>query len=80
MEPFVFRACRQLRHPPSPAERGRVGEGVGDVVDESKFRFFNGLLPSPQPLSHCVSCSSPRGTSIAGVAREGLVRRIVNSP
>jgi len=21
--------------------RGRAGEGVGDIVDESKFRFFN---------------------------------------
>ena len=39
--------CGRILH----GARGRVGEGVGDVVDESKFRFFNGLLPSPHPLS-----------------------------
>ena len=40
---------------PSPAgrspQRGRVGEGVSDSIDETKFQFFNCLLPSPQPLS-----------------------------
>ena len=29
--------------------RERVGEGISDIVDKSKFRFFNCLLPPPQP-------------------------------
>ena len=29
--------------------RKRVGEGISDIVDKSKFRFFNCLLPPPQP-------------------------------
>ena len=60
---------------------------VGDVIDESKFRFFTLAALTPTPLSCCASntcryaiCSSPRGTSIARVAREGLIRRIVNTP
>jgi len=27
----------------------RSGKGVSDRIDESKFRFLNGLLPPPQP-------------------------------
>ncbi|EEV88764.1 hypothetical protein HMPREF0198_1069, partial [Cardiobacterium hominis ATCC 15826] len=27
------------------------GEGVDNAAYEMKFRFFNRLLPSPQPLS-----------------------------
>ena len=30
---------------------GRDGEGVDNAAYEMKFRFFNRLLPSPQPLS-----------------------------
>ena len=29
--------------------RKRVGEGISDIVDKSKFRFFNCLLPPPHP-------------------------------
>ena len=40
---------------PSPAgrspQRGRAGEGVGDIIDELKCRFFSCLQPSPHPLS-----------------------------
>ena len=49
------RACLQFEFP-SPAgrspQRGRDGEGVDNAAYEMKFRFFNRLLPSPQPLSH----------------------------
>ena len=49
------RGCLQFKSP-SPAgrspQRGRDGEGVDNAAYEMKFRFFNRLLPSPQPLSH----------------------------
>ncbi|SAM59757.1 hypothetical protein CHUV0807_0649 [Cardiobacterium hominis] len=56
-----------------------IQDGGGAIIDEPEFRFFNCLPLSPQPQSRCANCSSPRGTSIARVAREGLVRRIVNT-
>ena len=49
------RGCLQCEKSPSPAgrspQRGRVGEGVSDIIDEPKFQFFDCLLPSPPPLS-----------------------------
>ena len=44
-----------LRTAPSPAgrspQRGRVGEGVSDIIDEPKFHFFHRLPHSPQALN-----------------------------
>ena len=48
------RGCLQFEKSPSPAgrspQRGRVGVGVSDIIDEPKFQFFNCLLLSPQPF------------------------------
>ena len=68
--------------------RGRIGEGVSDIMDEPKFQFFNCLLPSSQPLSRYASKylsqrdwnSSRSDKHCLRSKREGLIRRIVNSP
>ena len=67
---------------PSPAgrspQRGRVGEGVGDITCEVKFLFFMFVALTPD-LSHYVSYSSFTGTSIARVAREETFQRFFAS-
>ena len=72
----VFADCSQrlftIEKSPSPAgrspQRGRVGEGVGNIIDELKFQFFRCLLPSPQP--------PPKGTGTARAARQSLTRMV----
>ena len=49
--PWPSQGVVTIEKSPSPAgrspQRGRVGEGVSDIIDEPKFQFFNCLLPSP---------------------------------
>ena len=87
---FAERIVRQSplsrRSAPSLAgrspQRGRVGVGVGNIVDEAEFWFFTFAAIilalfcfASNACCCCAGGSSPTGTNIARVAREGAYQR-----